>query len=133
MFCIFPLYWKAIRGVKGNFPLHTNKLLAVCINVPFRFFWNVCVKQKQAAALRFIGYGTGTRICAVQKKIMEELRIENQMTLFELNENILLVRGGRSNMKLTVKNLCYIAILLAIEILTRQFPSLRLIVRQMRY
>lgn len=30
---------------------------------------------------------------AVQKKIMEELRIENQMTLFELNENILLVRG----------------------------------------
>lgn len=56
---------------------------------------------------------------AVQKKIMEELRIENQMTLFELNENILLVRGGQSSMKLTVKNLCYIAILLAIEILTR--------------
>lgn len=56
---------------------------------------------------------------AVQKKIMEELRIENQMTLFELNENILLVRGGRLSMKLKVKNLWYLAILFAIEILTR--------------
>ncbi len=56
---------------------------------------------------------------AVQKKIMEELRIENQMTLFELNENILLVWGGRLSMKLKVKNLWYLAILFAIEILTR--------------
>ena len=30
--------------------------------------WNVCVKQKQAAALRFIGYGTGTRICGCTKE-----------------------------------------------------------------